>query len=437
MSFKFQIAAFSFLCIIGHNYSQQNAISYIEKVQVDGKMDEWPRKKPLISFMQDNPIKKNANQVKIYAGWNELYLFILFSIDDKNLISLTNDSIKGHLNDAVEFFIDPLSDSRDKMDVNDYQFIVAINGKITILKGDYRKTDSIDYKAPKEHGITTMVFKSATYIMGKINQPGVDTGYQVEMAIPFSAIGIEPKEGIFFKADFCVDDADSLVDIASITDSLGIPGFFYSSWKGGRDFSFPTDWSVFTLKGKPTWLSQFIKTNAVMLWWTVIIIVIISSVIIFLLIYRIRQLKNVPKKSSIQQFEQIQQYIDDSSSKKIEQINEPGPVIAENISTEEPEVIKKARNYILKHIENEVEIDKLASACAVSSRQLQRIFKEHLTITPGSFIVILKMEEAEKLLKSGKYNVTEVAYHLSYSDAAYFTRVFKKYFGYPPRQVLV
>ena len=84
------------------------------------------------------------------------------------------------------------------------------------------------------------------------------------------------------------------------------------------------------------------------------------------------------------------------------------------------------------NIENEIELEKLSRECAVSSRQLQRIFKDHLNITPSNFIVILKMEEASSLLKVGEKNVTEIAYHLGYSDPAYFTRVFKKYFGYPP-----
>jgi len=408
-------------------HAQSNSISFIEKVQVDGKSTEWSNSYRLISFTQSN--LSNSNQIKIYGGWNELNLFLLFDVRDSKLITLTNDSNKVHLNDAVEFFIDPLCDSKTKMDINDHQFLVGVNGKHTILKGDYRKTDSDTIEAPKEHGLSTLIFKYKVSALGTINSMDVDSGYLVEMSIPFSAIGIEQKEGVHFKADFCVDDADSLVDIFAIPDSGEVPAFYFSSYNGYSNFSFPSDWSVFTLKGKPSGISTFIKSNGRSLLWLVIIVVIASVLVIFWLSYRIRQLKNVPEKSSIVQFEQIQHYIDESSLLK----EKPSE---QTIESEEPEVIKKARDYISKNIQNEIEMEKLASDCAVSVRQLQRIFKEHLGITPSGFVAILKMEEAQNLLKSGKYNVTEVAYHLGYSDAAYFTRVFKKYFGHPPSQIL-
>jgi AraC-like DNA-binding protein len=428
--------------------AQQSFIPYMEQVEVDGRLNEWNLNHPMISFYQDNLVRSNANAVKICAGWNETHLYLLFYVEDKNLVQLTQDSSKAYLNDAVEFYIDPFSDSRDKMDVNDYQFIVNLNNQVSILKGDYRKTDSVDIEAPKEHGITTLVFKSATRIMGSINTPGIDTGYVVEMSIPLVAVGIEPREGIRAKMDFCINDADSLVDITPIPDTAEVPGFYYSSWKGSRNFSFPSEWSVFELKGKPSWLTRFLKTNARLILWVGLALVLVSAIIITWLVVRIRQLKNVPQKSALPQFNEIQRYMQEDAPKP--PTLEPQPEItlpAEIPSTlqadvgsptpkEEPLVIKKARNYILANIENEIELEKLSSACAVSSRQLQRIFKEHLNITPSNFIVILKMEAAEGLLKKGDKNITEVAYHLGYSDPAYFTRVFKKYFGFPPSQLL-
>jgi AraC-like DNA-binding protein len=428
--------------------AQQSFIPYMERVNIDGRVNEWNLKHPLISFFQDNLVRSNTNSIKISAGWNETHLYILFYVEDNNLIQLTTDSSKAYLNDAVEFYIDPFLDSREKMDVNDYQFIVNLNNQVSILKGDYRKTDSLDIAAPKEHGITTLVFKSATHLMGSLNNPAADTGYVVEMSIPLAAVGIEPREGIRAKMDFCINDADSLVDIVPIPDSAEVPGFYYSSWKGSRNFSFPSEWSVFELKGKPSWLTRFVKTNTRLILWGGIAIVVISALIIGWLIIRIRQLKNVPQKSALPQFNEIQRYMQEepqpldlqqpevADNPPAELTETPAHTTELKAPKEEPLVIKKARNYILANIENEIELEKLSSSCAVSSRQLQRIFKEYLNITPSNFIVILKMEAAEDLLKKGDKNVTEIAYHLGYSDPAYFTRVFKKYFGFPPSQIL-
>lgn len=425
-------------------YAQGSYIPYKEEVVVDGRIKEWPVQFPLITFTQNNIPKFNSNTISIYAGWNETNLFIAFKVDDRNLVLLSNDSTKTYLNDAVEFYIDPFSDSKEKMDVNDFQFIINIENQVSILKGDYRKTDSIDVLAPKEQGITTLVFKSATQIMGKINEPGIDTGYIVELAIPLAAIGIIPMEGVKTKMDFCVNDADSLLDIAPIPDTAEVPGFFYSSWKGSRDFSYPSEWSVFELKGKPSWFGSFLKVNTKLILCVGISILLLAGITIIWLLIRISQLKNVPKKAGLQQLIDIQKYIDEpinipdslknNEDKITSEVKLDGVSIFEEKASpkEEPLVIKKARNYIQMNIENEIELEKLSRECAVSSRQLQRIFKDHLNITPSNFIVILKMEEASSLLKVGEKNVTEIAYHLGYSDPAYFTRVFKKYFGYPP-----
>lgn len=446
--FRMKFLRFVFLILfLSQGYlihAQGASIPYKEEVVVDGKIKEWSVRFPLISFTQDNIPKGNSNTISIYAGWNESYLFILFKVDDRNLILLSNDSTKAYLNDAVEFYIDPFSDSKEKMDVNDFQFIINIQNQVSILKGDYRKTDSTDILAPKEQGITTLVFKSATQVMGKINEPGIDTGYIVELAIPLAAIGIIPKEGVKTKMDFCINDADSLLDIAPIPDSAEVPGFFYSSWKGSRDFSYPSEWSVFELKGKPSWLGSFLKVNTKPILGVGISILLLAGITITWLLIRIRQLKNVPEKAGLVQLVEIQKYIDESiiiPDKNEEAITtevtlDEVPISEEKASPkEEPLVIKKARNYIQMNIENEIELEKLSRECAVSSRQLQRIFKDHLNITPSNFIVILKMEEASSLLKGGEKNVTEIAYHLGYSDPAYFTRVFKKYFGYPPSKI--
>lgn len=44
------------------------------------------------------------------------------------------------------------------------------------------------------------------------------------------------------------------------------------------------------------------------------------------------------------------------------------------------------------------------------------------------------MEEAAKMLLKNEFNVSEIAYALGFSDPAYFTRLFKKYFGESPSE---
>ena len=44
------------------------------------------------------------------------------------------------------------------------------------------------------------------------------------------------------------------------------------------------------------------------------------------------------------------------------------------------------------------------------------------------------MEQAERLLREGKANVTQIAYSVGFSDQTYFSTVFKQYYGKTPSE---
>ncbi|RYG01493.1 MAG: AraC family transcriptional regulator, partial [Chitinophagaceae bacterium] len=103
-------------------------------------------------------------------------------------------------------------------------------------------------------------------------------------------------------------------------------------------------------------------------------------------------------------------------------------------SDTEKAFVKNARQFIINQLDTDVTPADLATELGVSLRQLQRIFKEELDITPNTFITTVKMEEAATMLKTNDKNISEVAYAVGFSDPAYFTKVFKKYFGQSPKK---
>ena len=50
------------------------------------------------------------------------------------------------------------------------------------------------------------------------------------------------------------------------------------------------------------------------------------------------------------------------------------------------------------------------------------------------FLRHIRLDNAERLLKSGKYNVSEVMYMVGFSSLSYFSRAFKKEFGRLPTE---
>ena len=63
-----------------------------------------------------------------------------------------------------------------------------------------------------------------------------------------------------------------------------------------------------------------------------------------------------------------------------------------------------------------------------------RNFKEYTQMTPAQYILSLRMANAQTLLESTNYNVTEIADIIGYDNPLYFSRIFKKQSGMSPSE---
>ena len=82
----------------------------------------------------------------------------------------------------------------------------------------------------------------------------------------------------------------------------------------------------------------------------------------------------------------------------------------------------------------EYNVDVLASDVGLSRAQLHRKMKEITGIATGRFLRNLRMEQAARLLREGKVNVSQVADNVGYTDQAHFSTAFKAHFGMSPSQ---
>ena len=78
-------------------------------------------------------------------------------------------------------------------------------------------------------------------------------------------------------------------------------------------------------------------------------------------------------------------------------------------------------------------IDQFASALHTNSKMLSKATKRILGDTPARFITNLKILEAKRMLASPA-SIREVAYHLGFEQATYFTKYFKKETGLTPKE---
>ena len=95
---------------------------------------------------------------------------------------------------------------------------------------------------------------------------------------------------------------------------------------------------------------------------------------------------------------------------------------------------KRVLAHIHAHIDNNIDIEELASVACVTKPYLIRLFKAELGDSPIQYINRKKMERAQLLLYTTDKTVKEVAYALGFADYSYFIRLFRKLTGTTPQE---
>lgn len=96
--------------------------------------------------------------------------------------------------------------------------------------------------------------------------------------------------------------------------------------------------------------------------------------------------------------------------------------------------IQRAEEVVLRHYSNEnFNVAMFVKEMKVSRTLLFLKMKTKTGESPSEYIRNIRLKEAAKLLKKGKYNVSEVAYLTGFSDPKYLSKKFKDLFGVTPR----
>ena len=97
--------------------------------------------------------------------------------------------------------------------------------------------------------------------------------------------------------------------------------------------------------------------------------------------------------------------------------------------------IKQVQDHIHKNLHGEFPLlEKLAVMAKLSLPRFKVRFKQETGISPGSYIMTKKIEEARTLLSTGGKTVTDAGFELGFSSSQYFATVFKRYTGQTPTQ---
>ncbi len=81
-----------------------------------------------------------------------------------------------------------------------------------------------------------------------------------------------------------------------------------------------------------------------------------------------------------------------------------------------------------------LQIAGVAARYNLTVKTMERLFKKHAGVPPMAYLLTLRLERAAEMLwRNPERSITEIAFHCGFSDLAYFSRVFRRKYGFPPR----
>ena len=75
-----------------------------------------------------------------------------------------------------------------------------------------------------------------------------------------------------------------------------------------------------------------------------------------------------------------------------------------------------------------------AEKSGLSRRRFDELFKNSFNVTPGRYLINLKIDYAKRLLTTSNIGVSQVAELCGTSDIYYFSKLFKKETGFSPNR---
>lgn len=93
-----------------------------------------------------------------------------------------------------------------------------------------------------------------------------------------------------------------------------------------------------------------------------------------------------------------------------------------------------ATQYFNDNYNTDINIEDYAASRGMSISWFIRSFKQYTNTTPMQFIVSLRITNAQILLETTNYNISEIGAIVGYDNPLYFSRIFRKQKGVSPKE---
>lgn len=92
-----------------------------------------------------------------------------------------------------------------------------------------------------------------------------------------------------------------------------------------------------------------------------------------------------------------------------------------------------AKSFILSKIDYQINISDMAAACSLSRSHFSRAFKNTTGLSPQQWVIQVRIERAQLLLRMSNLSLAEIGLECGFSDQSHFSKTFSKSLGVPPK----
>ena len=100
----------------------------------------------------------------------------------------------------------------------------------------------------------------------------------------------------------------------------------------------------------------------------------------------------------------------------------------------EPELVRKAREYITQHKMEPLSLGAVAQASGASVFHFCKVFKKTTGLKFTDYVARIRLEDAKTQLLNPSRRISEVAYDVGFQSLTQFNRMFKRTFGQSPTE---
>jgi AraC family transcriptional regulator len=95
--------------------------------------------------------------------------------------------------------------------------------------------------------------------------------------------------------------------------------------------------------------------------------------------------------------------------------------------------IRRVLDYMRSNLANDIGIEQLAEVANVSAFHFCRAFKHSIGVSPHQYILRLRIEKAQTLLRNTDVAIVEIGKQVGFTNPSHFIRVFRRMVGPTPR----